>query len=1028
MADTPKTEWLSGWGLIPRLMLAVGIAVVCGGGVQTALLVAEGASEHAGRLHRELEESLTLISPLIADQALVGDYAGIEQLLKNQVKKAEVDVYQWTDKDGRTIREEDASEKLEAPVWFTKLVVIDEVAGSFDVVAGGVSYGSVYAKMTTRRAHNRLWKQFVKQLQIVAATLLLLLQLIWLIFRGNLGTLRMLAESANRFSLGDHSVRIKAEGAAEVRIAAEAFNNMANNTESLLDSLSQSEQKNRLLATIVEQLSEAIWTLDRAGNVTSWNAGASAMFGYYPEEALGKPLAVSQAPAAEEEERMRRLLAGERFVYDVKAMTKNQVLIDIQVAVAPLLNEANECVGTIGVARDVTQNKRNEEALREARATAESASQAKSSFLARMSHEIRTPMNGVLGMTELLLETELTSVQRRYAETVQSSGNNLLAIINNILDFSKIEAGKLELEHVDMDVRKVVEDIVDLLAGRANAKKLELACDLPSDLNTYVRGDPLRLGQVLINLTGNAIKFTSKGGVIIAVSSSGETETHTTLRFDVTDTGLGIAEDAQARIFEEFSQADDSTTREYGGSGLGLAISRQLVDMMGGSIHVESQADVGSTFWFTCKFEKHSGHSSTEDHNELFGALTGRHALVVESTAVSHGILHSLLTGWGMNTRVVTTSREAMGLLVQARTAGTPFDLAVIDLGLSSNDSIEFARAVRAEPAIAETRLVMLSPVGSLAYLNEAQRVGINTCLVKPIRHSDLYENLVKLFADAAEAPEQHQNIPVDSADAAAPKALYKLLLVEDNVINQTVAVTMLRKIKGFNVVIANNGREALETLSKGTFDLILMDCHMPGMDGFEATRTIRRQEAGTGVHLPIVALTANAMEMDRQACLEAGMDDHLSKPFSRIQLEGILKRWLPATPATQGHPAADTTDAADPARAVLDRRILDQLRELRDDDEPDPVARIVQLYLDDSQQLLHRLKRAFVEKDKKELELASHSFKSSSANVGAAGLSGLCATLHTAVREARMNDVEGLLTRITTEHLAVCAALRDEL
>ncbi|MBI3715199.1 MAG: response regulator [Betaproteobacteria bacterium] len=1024
MSDTKKSELLSGWGLISRLMLAVGIAIVVGGSVQTLLLVAEGASENSGRLRRDLQESLTLISPLIADQALVGEYAAIEQLLKNQVKKVEVDSYEWTDKDGRKILAQDYSEKLAAPVWFTKLASVEAAEGAIEVTAGGVSYGSVFAKMTPNRAYNRLWTQFTKQLQIVIATLLLLLQLIWLIFRGNLGTLRMLAEGANRFAQGDHSVRIKATGAAEIQLAAEAFNNMATNTENLLASLSESESKNRLLATIVEQSSEAIWTMDRAGIVTSWNAGAAVMFGYAAEEAVGQPLTMSQASAAEAEERTRRLVAGERFSYDTKAITKRGEMLDIQVAVAPLIDEANECIGTIGVARDVTKNKRGEETLRVAHAAAESASQAKSSFLARMSHEIRTPMNGVLGMTELLLDTDLTSVQRKYAKIVQTSGENLLAIINDVLDFSKIEAGKLELEQIDMDVRTVVEDVIGLLAERAESKGLELACDLPADLPTRVKGDPLRLAQILTNLAGNAVKFTQRGGVVISVSALGEAGSHITLQFDVTDTGPGVPEDAQIKIFDEFSQADGSTTRQFGGSGLGLAISRQLVEMMGGTIHVRSAVGAGSTFWFTCLFEKRT-QVSGDDYRKVSGILAGKRALIVDSADIGRGILHSQVDSWGMNTRIVESAPQALTSLTQATAAGMPFDLAIIDLSASGADSIALTRSIRANRAIAGTRLVMLSPVGNHALVKEAQLAGIDACLVKPIRQSELYESLVNLFSDAAHHHAQALSRK-DIAPAIASGRASSLLLVEDNIINRGVAIAMLRKIKGIgHVVVAANGREALDKLSGRAFDLVLMDCHMPEMDGFEATKAIRqREEATPGVRLPIVALTANAMAQDRQDCLDAGMDDHLSKPFSRAQLEDMLDRWLPESPIGLGGPPASAGDSS----TVLDEGVLEQLRELQDTDTPNVVAELIQLYLFDSQKLIDRLHRAADAVDSADLALAAHTLKASSANIGATRLSGLCNALDVAARESRREVIPDLLAQVADEHAAVRTALNDEL
>ena len=378
-------------GLIPRLMLAVGIAIIAAGGVQTALLVAEGAAEHSARLAREQKETLAFIAPLVADQALVGEYAAIEQLLKTQVKRGEVDRFTWIDKEGKRIVAQDVPDKLDAPSWFAGVAVIEHEEQSIEVTAGGVGYGTLTATMTPVKAHNRLWQQFVKQLQIVAVTLFLMLQFIWLIFRGNLGTLRMLAEGANRFSRGDHAVRIDAEGAPEVQLAAEAFNNMANNTERLIASLGESESKNKLLATIVEQSSEAIWTRNLRGSVTSWNSGAAAMFGYPPEEVIGHALNVGGSTPEEEDARVRRIVAGEKFSYDARATTRAGAAIDIQVAVAPLLDDSNQCIGSIAVARDVTQRKRSEEALRLAREAAELANHAKSSFLARMSHEIRTP-------------------------------------------------------------------------------------------------------------------------------------------------------------------------------------------------------------------------------------------------------------------------------------------------------------------------------------------------------------------------------------------------------------------------------------------------------------------------------------------------------------------------------------------------------------------------------------------------------------------------------------------------------------
>jgi len=498
-------------------------------------------------------------------------------------------------------------------------------------------------------------------------------------------------------------------------------------------------------------------------------------------------------------------------------------------------------------------------------------------------------MNGVLGMTELLLESGLSPNQRKYAETVQRSGKNLLAIINDLLDFSKIEAGKLELEKADMDLRQTVEDVVELLAERAHAKGLELACSVPADLTTQVRGDPLRFGQVLTNLLGNAIKFTERGSVVIRVACAAESQTQVTLRVEVSDTGVGINPEAQSRIFEEFAQADGSTTRKHGGSGLGLAISKQLVEMMGGEIHVESAPGAGSTFWFTAIFDKQE-EPATAAYTMPTGMLTGVRALVVESSAVNRSILLSQMSNWGMANQAAATAEQALGSLAQAAERGVPYDIAIIDLGTPGMDGLALAREIRGRAASANVRMVMLTRRSS--DLAEARNAGIDVCLSKPVRQTSLYECLVNLMAGQGHE-ETARPAPRATPAAQAAAGHGRILVVEDNLINQQVALGML-EARGYKVAVAGNGREAIEAHAQGAFDLILMDCDMPEMDGYEATREIRSRERASGEHVPIVALTANAMAQDREACLAAGMDDHLGKPFSSATLQSMLERWMP--------------------------------------------------------------------------------------------------------------------------------------
>ena len=896
----------SGWGIVARLMAAVGFAIIFGGGIQTSLLLAEGVAEASARHQRELKETLAFLSPLVADQAILGDYEAIRQMLKSQVIQRETDRFVWTDKSGAKVIAQDKPDKLEAPDWFSNIAPIDVVDGTLAVTAGGVEYGTLYCKMTPTKAMNRLWARFVKQLQIVFVTLFLMLQFIWLVFRGNLGTLRMLADGANRFSRGDHAVRIEPEGAPEVRTAAEAFNNMANNIESLLESLGNSESKNQLLAAIVEQSSEAIWTKDTGGLITSWNAAAAALFGYGPEEVVGKPVTIGEgASGAGEEGPTGAPDSGGLLSYETKATTKSGREFDIQVSIAPLLDRNGREVGKIYIARDITDRKRGEEELRAAREAAEAANRAKSSFLARMSHEIRTPMNGVLGMTDLLLETGLTGIQRRFAETVHRSGKALLGIINDILDFSKIEAGKLELERVDFDLRRTVEDVVELLAESAHNKGLDVVCAIPADVVTLVKGDPLRLGQVLTNLMGNAIKFTERGEVVVRVSTVEQSEDAVLLRFEVSDTGPGISAEARHRIFENFSQADGSTTRKHGGTGLGLAISRQLVEMMGGEIHVDSAAGSGSTFRFTARFGKAEQQAPAQ--SAAHGPLKGLRVLLVDHNASSRITLCAQFAAWGLANDYAVMPEQALETLRAAAARGTPYDAAILDHALPGRSAIALARRIKADSAFARLRVVMLAPAARHADIKQVCQADVDLYLAKPVRQSALYDCLAGIMGGATQAP---AGPPVAPPPAQAPlqRVRGNILLAEDNPVNQEVARRMLDS-DGYRVTVANNGLEALDAFLGASFDLVLMDCQMPEMDGFEASRKIReREKESNATRVPIIALTANAMQQDRDECLNAGMDDHLSKPYSREELRNILKAWL--EPEAANHPAAASPGA----------------------------------------------------------------------------------------------------------------------
>ena len=674
---------------------------------------------------------------------------------------------------------------------------------------------------------------------------------------------------------------------------------------------------------------------------------------------------------------------------------------------------------------DVTEERRSARDLVSARDAALSASRAKSEFLSTMSHEIRTPMNGVIGLTELLLATTLDADQHELASGIKVSAENLLTIINDILDFSKIEAGRLELEEIAFSPESVADDVGRILASQAANKGIELLVDVDPKVPATVMGDSVRIQQILLNLASNAVKFTPSGEVVVRVLRVGEHESSVTVRFEVTDTGIGIAPEDHERLFAAFSQADSSTTRRFGGTGLGLAICRQLAELMGGELRLESAVGEGSRFWLDVEMRfAETGRPALSRES-----LRGRRALVVDDNATNRMILRRQLAAWGVEAVEAVGGPEALALARAASEDGHAFDFGVLDLNMPDMDGVELARLLKSDPATSAATLFLLSSSGERLGAGETRSRGFAASLTKPVRQSELFDCLITSLSDGDLQTLAAIKEARDSADGGGGY----VLLVEDNKMNQLVGSKVLAKL-GYRFDVVNHGGEAVQAVMKQTYDAVLMDCQMPEMDGYEATRQIRRFE-GDQRHTPIIAMTAAAMEGDREKCLAAGMDDYITKPVRPEIIAATLATW--AKPATRDVESAPTpqegidTVSTPPSPAspalelpddVLDPDQLEVLREL--DDDGAVLAEIVEQYLAQSASQRDSLLSALEEGEETPVERVAHALRGASANVGALRLARVCGEIEGLGRAGQIDGARRLGEVFAEEYAKVVVAL----
>ncbi len=799
---------------------------------------------------------------------------------------------------------------------------------------------------------------------------------------------------------------------------------------------------------IVDNALDAIVSINAKGLITGWNPTAEKIFGWSNQEATGQLLANLIIPPVYREGHkkglQRFLQTGQGNIFkkrmELPALHRAGHEFPIELYIIPLFRDGKFTFSAF--LRDITERKKAEERAQQAakdlkqknqelaiaRDEALHAAKLKSEFLATMSHEIRTPMNGILGFTGILLDSTLTAHQRESAETVRTSAHALLAILNDILDFSKIESGKMTLEPLDFDLRLCLEDVLELLGATASVKGIELVGIVAAGIPSLLHGDSGRIRQILTNLVGNAIKFTEQGEVSVKVHIQQQVEEDVWVRFDILDSGIGIPLEAQASLFLPFHQADNSTTRRFGGTGLGLAICKQLVELMEGSIGIEPTYTKGSHFWFTIKLQQ--AHHPVAPQSTIKTDLQGMELVCIDDHATNQQLIAHHAQEWGMPYRGFRDGLKALQTLRETQHVSSSVQVVLVDGHLPGHDGFTIARAIKSDPQLAHLHIVLMTSTGERGDASTAHNSGIAAYLTKPIRKEQLFLCLATLLGRSEDANATTTSLITSHSlkESERHKAI-RILVVDDYAINQKLAIHILEQ-QGHRVDVAANGKEAVVAWQRVPYDLIFMDCHMPEMDGYVATQEIRQLEDSSH-HTPIIAMTANAMKGDEEKCLEAGMDDYITKPIHTEHIRNLLQKWLP-------HASSDLTRrmimsneppvSSHKNSPSIDKTAWERIQALQRPNRPDVLSEFLTIFLNDSPLQIESLRTAIQENDASTIYHAAHTLKSSSAFLGAHQLSELCKSLEVMGRTNTIEDAAATLHQLETEFSLVVNILTDHL